>query len=283
MKLRILGVATAVLVVVAACAKTVEPPFPDVSQPIPVLLTTYSGTLPCADCPGIVVELTLATDAHTGEPIQYREHRTYLEADENGDVTVVETGTWEIHRTGEPFSERVVYHLRPDQSTVVFRYRAITNTLRLLDQTGNDIESLLNYALVRSDTVHILLGDHAIISAPALYGDSTGAALDVRSDGSFVLRGIIPRPLFGKWSVSERGDTLLLDAGCGNLYRLGLSDDSTLVMLDENDEVTQSLDLRSPYEPIDDTLRLMGMYSYFADAGWFTECHTGNRYPVAQL
>ncbi len=283
MKPHRLGVITALAFAVVACTKTVEQPFPDVNPVVPVLLTTYTGTLPCADCPGIVVELTLVTNAQTGDPVQYRERRTYLEADENGDATIVETGTWEIHRTDEPFSERIEYHLRPDKSDVVFRYRLVNNALRLLDHAGNDIESILNYTLVRSDTAQVLLDCHVLISAPVLYSDTTGTALDLRADGSFVLRGIIARPLFGRWTVSEHGDTLLLDAGCGKLYRLTFSDHGALGMLDDNDAVTRSLALTSPYEPIGDTLRLMGMYSYFADAGWFVECRTGIRYPVAQL
>ena len=283
MKLYRLGTIIPLAFAVLSCAKTVEQPFPDVNPPVPVLLTTYTGTLPCADCPGIVVELTLATNANTDDPLQYREHRTYLEANENGAVTFVATGTWEIHRTDELFSERILYHLHPDQSDVVFRYRLVNNTLRLLDQSGNDIESILNYAIVRLDTAQVLLDRRVLISAPAVYGDTTGVTLDVRSDGSFVLRGIIARPLFGRWSVSERGDTLLLDAGCGKLYRLAFSDDRALGMLDDHEAVTRSLAVRLPYEPIGDTLRLMGMYSYFADAGWFVECRTGIRHPVAQI
>lgn len=282
MKLRILGVTATVLITVAACTKTVERSFPDANPALPILLATYSGLLPCADCPGIVVELTLATHAHTGEPIQYREHRTYLEGD-NGDVTFVEIGTWETRRDSSSSPDRTVYRLKPDGSDATYFYRPINNTLRMLDQSGKEAESDLNYTLVRSDTAHILLGDRTLISAPAIYADTTGTVLDVRSDGSFVLQGMIPRPLFGRWTVSMHGDELWLDAGCGKLYRLGFFEDGTLAMLDDADEVTRSLTLQSPYEPIDDSLRLMGTYSYFADAGWFTECRTGIRYPVAQL
>ncbi len=35
-------------------------------------------------------------------------------------------------------------------------------------------------------------------------------------------------------------------------------------------------------DPIDDTIRLRGMFSYLADAASFTECRTGRRFPVAQ-
>jgi heat shock protein HslJ len=59
--------------------------------PLPVP-ATYAGTLPCADCPGIRLTLTLLPDG------SYRLRQTY--ADRPG--TFDETGRWEIQGDGAP-------------------------------------------------------------------------------------------------------------------------------------------------------------------------------------
>jgi copper homeostasis protein (lipoprotein) len=47
-------------------------------------------------------------------------------------------------------------------------------------------------------------------------------------------------------------------------------------------KLNYQLKRQAKFEPIEPALRMRGMYSYMADSGWFTECVTSKRLPVAQ-
>lgn len=97
------------------------------------LPATFSGTLPCADCPGIVYHLDVWNERQG-----YALRRTYLERDHVED----ELGRWYVdpgrnalvlEGTGNSRSE---WQIMPDQE------------IRLLDQEGEPIDSDLPYTLV---------------------------------------------------------------------------------------------------------------------------------------
>jgi uncharacterized lipoprotein NlpE involved in copper resistance len=98
------------------------------------LPASFSGTLPCADCPGISYQLNLLPDHSFVSRMSYQERHTRVE----------DRGTW---------------HLEGDGQTLVLRGRGgetqkfaprDRDTLRKLDQAGQEIVSKQNYDLKRA-------------------------------------------------------------------------------------------------------------------------------------
>jgi copper homeostasis protein (lipoprotein) len=90
----------------------------------------------------------------------------------------------------------------------------------------------------------------------------------------------------GSWALSSDGRTLILQGGQEAPDLFAIKGPRTLRKLDlEGREIDSALpyelvraDTLAVFEP---HLALRGMYSYLADAGLFTECLTGRRFPVA--
>jgi copper homeostasis protein (lipoprotein) len=79
---------------------------------------------------------------------------------------------------------------------------------------------------------------------------------------------------------------LVLWGGRAAPLRLAVKDANTLRKLDgEGREIASSLnyDLKrtQDLQPLEPRVVMRGMYKYFADSGWFTECQTGKSWPVA--
>ncbi len=92
----------------------------------------------------------------------------------------------------------------------------------------------------------------------------------------------------GTWSLAADGRTVTMTGGREPPERLQVVDPRTLRKLAPNgSEIDSKLNytlLRTAaFEPIEPRLTLRGMYRYLADAGMFTECLTGQRWPVATL
>jgi copper homeostasis protein (lipoprotein) len=113
------------------------------ASPVPLALpATFAGELPCADCPGQRLVLTLFTD-HS-----YRLRRTYHSVENGTDKDFYGLGRWE-HSPND--DSEVVLH---GDSKGGNRYRLVfPDRLRLLDKQGNDIESALNYDLERQASI----------------------------------------------------------------------------------------------------------------------------------
>jgi len=116
--------------------------------------------------------------------------------------------------------------------------------------------------------------------------------LDVFPDGTYFRRmtyvGKSDRGFdqIGKWTLSQNG-VLELKSGAEASGRFQLGDANTLRALDQAGKPIESahnsdLKRQGAFAPIEPALRLRGLYSNFADSGWFTECLTGTRMPVAQ-
>ena len=91
----------------------------------------------------------------------------------------------------------------------------------------------------------------------------------------------------GRWVVSEDRTGLILQSGSDASRQFVIKDTDRLRLLgNDGQEVRSRLNydlVRSDrVDPIDDAIRLRGMFSYLADAASFTECLTGRRFPVAQ-
>lgn len=91
----------------------------------------------------------------------------------------------------------------------------------------------------------------------------------------------------GTWVLSSDHDKLLLAGGKEATERFAIQDRATLRKLDvEGREIESALNYNlrreKSFAPLEPRLVMRGMYRYFADAGLFTECLTGRRWPVAQ-
>jgi uncharacterized lipoprotein NlpE involved in copper resistance len=106
---------------------------------------TYTGLLPCADCPGIDYQLNLRADH------RYRLRLTYRDRD-----TVFDTrGRWQLTGGGK----RLV--LREAKAKATPRQWAVTDDgrrLRMLDRSGQPIQSPLHYELTRAAAFAPLAG-----------------------------------------------------------------------------------------------------------------------------
>jgi len=103
------------------------------------LPASFSGVLPCADCPGLQYHIEFHDDG------SYRMRMTYLERGANGaGKDVDDGGAWQLVLDGQ----RVT--LRSDHNTTTTFAIRNPDTLRLLDKSGEEIESKLNYDLRRA-------------------------------------------------------------------------------------------------------------------------------------
>ena len=89
----------------------------------------------------------------------------------------------------------------------------------------------------------------------------------------------------GRWSLSDDGKALTLQASSEGSRRLAVDGPDGIRMLDNlgqeiDSELNYTLTRVAP-DPIEDTMRLRGMYTYMADAARFGECLTGLQRPVA--
>jgi copper homeostasis protein (lipoprotein) len=92
--------------------------------------STYTGTLPCAGCPGLRLTLALRPDG------TYQLRQTYLEAEQGRDRSFVHQGRWSLARD-EPM-------LILDGGPEELRQLAVEGprTLRVLDHDLQKVETL---------------------------------------------------------------------------------------------------------------------------------------------
>jgi len=121
----------------AAAAPVVAPARP---AGFPTTLpSSFSGVLPCADCPGLQYQVEFHDDG------SYRMRMTYMERGTNGaGKDVDDAGAWQLVLDGQ----RVT--LRSEQNTTTTFAVRDPDTLRLLDKNGKEISSGLNYDLKRA-------------------------------------------------------------------------------------------------------------------------------------
>jgi copper homeostasis protein (lipoprotein) len=104
----------------------------------------YSGKLPCADCGGIETVLTFIPDS-----MIYRMSETYLNTGD-GDKTFESTGTYAMNRGTVQDSGAIVFQLNPGDSEKTRAFKEVgDNSILMLDRNFNEINSSLNYYLVK--------------------------------------------------------------------------------------------------------------------------------------
>ncbi|MBD3297126.1 MAG: META domain-containing protein [candidate division Zixibacteria bacterium] len=156
-------------------------------DPAPDQLTTpitFSGEIPCADCPGNLITVTFRSDS------LFLMRQVYREAIDGMDKAFLERGRWTQHPetghlllTGGEFRQK--YVIVDDQH------------IRMLDQFGQPIESDLNYALARSPNVD-LFSDTLRMTGRYMYFADAGWYWDCRFETGF--------------PVAQQGDNAILEA-----------------------------------------------------------------------
>jgi len=118
--------------------------------------------------------------------------------------------------------------------------------------------------------------------------------LSLFADGAFFLRqtylGKPPPNEFddiGSWAWPGDGQVLLLRGGREAPVMFGRGAGDTLQLLDLNgraidSELNYALRRDAVFSRLEPRLNMRGMFTYMADAPAFTECLTGQRWPVAQ-
>jgi len=143
--------------------------------PLASLPSTFSGILPCADCPGIRYHLNLFPDGVFYLRMTYQERN----------VTSDDIGRWVVS------SDRKILMLKGARETPVMFALSDRDTLRLLDMQGDAITSNLNYDLKRSPTVEALEPQGAVAGMYRYLADAgsfieclTGRRMNVAQEGA---------------------------------------------------------------------------------------------------
>ena len=143
-------IALVVFAVLALAVLAVVPPPASLTQEETVtdtslLLGTYAGVTPCADCPGIQTELTLVRDSASSAEGTYRLSLTYLERDVE---PYVAAGIWTTERGTPSDPDATVFALDPDMPDQTQRYlKTSKTTIRQLDREGNEIDASMPFDL----------------------------------------------------------------------------------------------------------------------------------------
>lgn len=114
-------------------------------------VTVFEGTLPCADCNGIKTTLTLFQNKLKNQ-YTYRLHEVYL--GQNNDKTFDTYGKWIALKGTQEDPKAIVYQLSvqnedPEDSDVINYLVVNNNTVKLIDDEMNELESKANYTLIR--------------------------------------------------------------------------------------------------------------------------------------
>ncbi len=136
------------LALVAGCRRAAVPAPPPAAAPTPVVRATdlprvghFTGVLPCAGCPGVRTELTLASD--WDGRYRYRLIETRLD----GGETLESEGTWTVLRGTPEAPDSVVYQLDPDRPGQRRHFLVLDERrIQLLDESLSPIGEPLSRA-----------------------------------------------------------------------------------------------------------------------------------------
>lgn len=114
-----------------------------------VILGEFQGTIPCADCQGIQMHLTLYQDPETTAATKFILNQTYLG---KSDTAITDDGNWDYLRGNAQDPDATIYGLNLDKPEAERMYflKDGDDKLTMLDRNMNEINSKLNYTLVRT-------------------------------------------------------------------------------------------------------------------------------------
>ena len=116
------------------------------AAPVNVAPGTYVGTVPCADCEGIKMKLTLQA-GKAGKTKTFVLEQTYL-GKPAGNNSVRITGIWFPAQGNKQDPKAVIVQLIPDGKYDPLYFQSLNGTaIRMLDRQQNPIKSKHNYTL----------------------------------------------------------------------------------------------------------------------------------------
>jgi uncharacterized lipoprotein NlpE involved in copper resistance/heat shock protein HslJ len=124
--------------------------------------TAWEGEIPCADCPGIRVTLLLEPEG------RYRKRSAYLGVSPPNDSLFLEFGRWFLSSD----ADRIALH--GTGGSVEYWSPRVDSSLRILDSSGEEIDSTLNHTLVPLPTVPPLDGVVTLLGAFTYLADAPG-------------------------------------------------------------------------------------------------------------
>lgn len=114
-----------------------------------VMKRIYKGTIPAADCPGIVYQLALYNQEYSGDGV-YDLSMTYLEAEDGKDMTFDSKGIMGTLRGDATNPDAVVYELRDYKSPQYPTYLLYQkDSLTMLDADMRIPNTTLNYTIYK--------------------------------------------------------------------------------------------------------------------------------------
>lgn len=110
--------------------------------------TTYTGTLPCADCSGILTTLSLEENGPEGE--QLFKLKEVYQGVAGKDQTFNSEGNYKVQHGDAEDKDAEIIQLNPDKDRNLQRfYRRAGDVLRQLDKDRQPIPGAMNYSLKR--------------------------------------------------------------------------------------------------------------------------------------
>ncbi len=109
----------------------------------------FRGTLPAADCPGIVYNITLYNYEHSGDGV-FKARLTYLEAENGKDTSFEFCGHQYTLKGNAVDNDATVLQFIPfadEKHQDIMNFQLKGNDLEMLDRDMKPIESKLNYTL----------------------------------------------------------------------------------------------------------------------------------------
>lgn len=112
-----------------------------------IMVRTYEGTIPAADCPGILYRVTIYNQEHSGDGV-FESSMTYLEADNGKDMTFTDTGRLYTLRGDAVDPNATVYQLvNYDSPSYPTNFLYQKDSITMLDAAMCVPDSGLNYTL----------------------------------------------------------------------------------------------------------------------------------------
>jgi uncharacterized lipoprotein NlpE involved in copper resistance len=112
------------------------------------MLGTYEGTIPCSNCDGILMTLTLGDNPAEGSRT-YTLTEVFLGEPQPAN-TFKSSGSWEIIPNSPKYPDATVYKLIPHRTTDTLHFEKVSDSeIKLLNRKSITKESGLTYNLIK--------------------------------------------------------------------------------------------------------------------------------------
>lgn len=114
------------------------------------MLGTYEGTIPCDNCEGILMTLTLEDNPAAGART-YTLTEIFL-GEPQPENTFKSSGSWEILTDSPEYPDATVYELNPNRTGDTLHFQKMSDSeIRLLNRRSIAKDSRLDYTLIKRE------------------------------------------------------------------------------------------------------------------------------------